>query len=90
MRDEDRNYVLQIYLEIGRRESHLGSIQNSYKKLAASWILAAFSAIGFILFKYDQEINVMVNVNLTLLFICNMINFGIFIVWILDFDEKDN
>ncbi|MCU0840981.1 MAG: hypothetical protein MUC79_04570 [Thiobacillaceae bacterium] len=45
--------TIQLYNEIGAYERHFNEIQSEYRKIASQWLLAAFGAIGFLLYGKD-------------------------------------
>jgi len=65
--------VWKFYTEIGALERHFNQLQNHYRTLASTWLLAAFAAIGFlisqqglivsidVLLSYDRRVVVVVD-----------------------------
>ena len=41
--------VWRIVEEIGREERHFNDLQSRYRNMASVWLLATFSAVGFVI-----------------------------------------
>ena len=50
--------VWKFYTEIGALECHFSKLQNQYRTLASTWLLAAFAATGFLISKQDLIISI--------------------------------
>jgi hypothetical protein len=47
--DNEVGHIWNSYIELGVMERHFNEIQSGYRRLASTWILADFAAIGFVL-----------------------------------------
>jgi hypothetical protein len=76
----ERNW--QIYSELGGYERHFNNLQNSYRNLASTWLLAVFAGIGFML--VQRPFTVPLPIELTIAAIALGGSLGIYLLWNLD------
>jgi len=74
--------VWKFYTEIGALERHFNQLQNHYRTLASTWLLAAFAAIGFLI--SQQGLIVSIDVLLLVAGIGIAAGIGITLLWNLD------
>ncbi|MBU0680571.1 MAG: hypothetical protein KKD73_04025 [Proteobacteria bacterium] len=77
------NNIWKVITEIGLQERHFNDLQSRYRTLASTWILAAFSAIGFLI---AQEKTVFL-ASPTLFIVSGIgvaLSIGIILLWNLD------
>lgn len=80
--DEKSSIHVMLYQDILNYENHYNMIQNKYKALAATWVMAAFVAIGYLLSGYESQLSI--DLYLIVLFLCLTAASGIFLLWYLD------
>lgn len=73
--------IWKIVAEIGTTERHFNDLQSKYRTLASTWLLAAFSAMGFIVSEVI-EINVEKELLISGIAIAALI--GIMLLWVID------
>jgi len=74
--------VWKFYTEIGALERHFSQLQNQYRTLASTWLLATFAAIGFLISK--QGLIISIDVLLLVAGIGIAAGIGITLLWNLD------
>lgn len=74
--------AIQLYTEIGNYERHFNNVQSIYRGMASSWLLAAFGAIGFILFSKDTPHGL--SLDLLIAYIALFCGIGLLLLWNLD------
>ncbi len=77
-----RTLTASIYYNLVSYENHYNMIQNKYKALATTWIVATFLGIGYLL--TGMEVALPVNVLLAILFLCLLSAEGVSLLWFLD------
>ncbi|MCX6597120.1 MAG: hypothetical protein NTV70_12220 [Acidobacteria bacterium] len=70
----------KILQEIGEAERHFNTLQQSYRLLASTWLLAAFGGAGFLF----EKLSVSQYLTLALAGIGVLSSFGILLLWNLD------
>ena len=63
-------------------EDHYNNIQNKYKGLTITWVIATFVSIGYLLSDYEKALNI--DSLLIILFLTILASQGIFLLWFLD------
>jgi hypothetical protein len=76
--------LVQLISEIGTYERHFNQIQSEYRKMASQWLLAAFGAIGLLL--YSKDINTATGLSPVLIAssVALATSVGILLLWHLD------
>jgi len=83
MQYDDENSIAQaIYSDLILYENHYNVLQNKYKGLASTWIVATFIGIGYVLSGY--EVGISINIFLTIMFLTMLSGAGIYLIWFLD------
>lgn len=72
--------VWELVKEIDDREKHFNGLQSGYRTLASTWLLAAFTGVGFVFSQTGWP----VDRELAAVLIALAGALGIFLVWILD------
>lgn len=75
----DAQFVWNVITEIGEQERHFNNLESEYRKLASTWLLAFFTAIGFIL---GTDAIVMKEFFIAGISLAGAV--GIFLLWIID------
>lgn len=70
-----------FYSQLKLHKEHFSTMQNRYRALTSTWLLASFAGIGFLLSCY---INLPFNVLIGVLILCLCGSFGITLIWVLD------
>ncbi|NGX36297.1 MAG: hypothetical protein K1000chlam1_01138 [Candidatus Anoxychlamydiales bacterium] len=63
-------------------EDHYNNIQNKYKGLSITWVIATFVSIGYLLSGYEKALNI--DSLLIILFLTILASQGIFLIWFID------
>ncbi len=76
--------LVQLVADIGTYERHFNQIQSEYRKMATQWLLAAFGAIGLLL--YSKDISTASGLTLRLIAsgVALATSIGILLLWHLD------
>jgi hypothetical protein len=82
IKDDPESIAFGVYSTLLAYEDHYNSIQNKYKSLAITWMIAAFVGIGYVISGFEKALNI--NVFLIILFISLLTAQGIFLLWFLD------
>lgn len=80
--DEKASVHVMIYQDILNYENHYNMIQNKYKALAATWVMAAFVGIGYLMRGYESKLSI--DLYLIIAFLSLISALGIFLLWYLD------
>lgn len=83
-KSEPSDQSVKIYAEIGAYERHFNAIQSIYRGMASTWLVAAFTAIGFVLFKEDKPSVIVFSPELIIAYIALFACIGMLMVWNLD------
>ena len=73
--------ILRTFLDIASGERHFNELQSHYRRLASLWLLAVFSASGFVL---TTEFQMLIDRNLLLMLIFFSGFVGIMLLWSMD------
>jgi hypothetical protein len=73
--------VWKLYVELNEREQHFNDLQNRYRTLASTWLLATFAGIGFAL---SSTLAVSFPTDILVAGIAVAGALGIVLIWILD------
>lgn len=71
-----------LYTLLLTYEDHYNNIQNKYKGLTITWVMATFISIGYLLSGYEKALNI--DSLLIILFLTILSSQGIFLLWFLD------
>lgn len=82
MKDDEESLAFALYNDLVQYENHYNILQNKYKGLATTWLIATFIGIGYILSGY--EVGLSVNIFLALMLLCLLSSLGIFLLWFVD------
>lgn len=74
--------IYELINDLFSYENHYNVLQNKYKGLATTWVVATFMGIGYLLSGY--EVGISFNLYLSVMFICLISSIGIFLLWHLD------
>ena len=77
----DKDRVWKMYAEIGTIERHFNDLQSKYRVMASTWLLAAFTGIGFV---FSKTLNTHIPEELIAAGIATASAIGISLIWILD------
>lgn len=77
----DERLALGLYSQLKFQKDHFSNMQNRYRGLTSTWLLAAFAGIGFLITCYIQ-LPFSVLLGILLLCVCSI--FGITLLWFLD------
>lgn len=81
--DVDKNMEMELVQEIGTYERHFNQIQSNYRTMASTWLLAAFTGIGYLLTQYDEMI-LPFPAPALIGGICLAVCIGVMLIWVLD------
>jgi len=73
--------IWKIVLEIGEQERHFNDLQARYRNMASVWLLATFSAIGFVI---SKTISIDVDQEILIAIIAAAGGIGIALLWVVD------
>jgi len=76
--------LVQLVAEIGTYERHFNQIQSEYRKMASQWLLAAFGAIGLLLYSKDINTASALSPGLIASGVALAASIGILLLWHLD------
>ncbi|NGX56377.1 MAG: hypothetical protein K1060chlam5_00615 [Candidatus Anoxychlamydiales bacterium] len=79
---DDESLAYGFYSMLITYEDHYNNIQNKYKGLTITWVLATFIAIGYMLSGYEKAL--FINPLLIILFLTILSSFGVCLLWFLD------
>jgi hypothetical protein len=79
--DKEVEHIFNIYTELGLIERHFNDVQSSYRRLASTWLLADFAAIGFVI---STKLNLLVPPELFIVALGIAGGVGICSIWLLD------
>lgn len=71
-----------LYSILTTYKNHFQNLQNKFKALSVTWVLATFIGIGYIISGY--EFNLKINVFLIIMFLSLLAAQGVFLLWFLD------
>jgi hypothetical protein len=81
MNDKEVEHIWNFYIELGLMERHFNEIGSGYRRLASTWLLAAFAAIGFVL---STELALQIPPELIIAALGLAGGVGVFLIWVLD------
>jgi hypothetical protein len=79
---DDESLAYGFYSMLIAYEDHYNNIQNKYKGLTITWVIATFIAFGYMLAGYEKA--VFINPLLIIPFLCVLSTFGVCLLWFLD------
>jgi hypothetical protein len=79
--DKEVGHIFNIYTELGLIERHFNDVQSGYRRLASTWLLADFAAIGFVI---STRLNLLIPPELFIAALGIAGGVGICFIWILD------
>lgn len=82
IKEDEKSIAFAIYSELIAYENHYNLLQNKYKGLASTWIVATFVGIGYVLSGY--EVGFSLDIFLTIMFLTMLSGLGIYLIWFLD------
>jgi hypothetical protein len=80
--DTTKSLMYGIYTKLIAYENHYNNIQNKYKSLASTWMVATFIGIGYLL--SGIEVSIPFNTYIAIMFLCLLSAEGILLLWFLD------
>ncbi len=80
--DHGKAVTLALYNRLVTYENHYNVLQNRYKHLAITWVLATFVGVGYLLSGFEEALPI--DVTLAVMFLCLFAAQGIFLIWFLD------
>jgi hypothetical protein len=78
----EKEIISKLYLSLGEAERKLNEIQNTYRTIASSWMLATMGAIGFVLSTKSFEVGINQYLVCWLLALAGAVS--IVVIWLLD------
>jgi hypothetical protein len=79
--DKEVEHIWNFYVELGLMERHFDQIQSNYRRLASTWLLAAFAAIGFVL---STKMTPLIPPELFILALGIAGSVGVYLIWVID------
>lgn len=79
---EPKNLVFGLYAQLKAHKDHFSNMQNRYRSLASTWILAAFVGIGYLFSRH--KIDLPFNTSIAVVILCVLATIGISLLWHLD------
>lgn len=80
--ENDGALVYGFYNQLTAHKEYFSSMQNRYRSLASTWILAGFFGIGFL--QSSNNADSPINSFLGILLLCFCVSFGVALLWFLD------
>jgi hypothetical protein len=79
---EQKSLVFGLYAQLKAHKDHFSNMQNRYRSLASTWILAAFVGIGYLFSRH--KIDLPFNTSIAVVILCVLATIGISLLWHLD------
>lgn len=80
----DYNKIINmLYDQVKLQKTYCSSMQNKYRALTSTWLLAAFVGIGYIL-SQEHKVELPFNIFLAVILLSFLASFGITLLWFLD------
>ncbi len=78
----DRSHIYKLYSELTTHKDHFSLMQNKYRRLSSTWLLAAFVGIGYLLTRYEVALPINPYLAIIILSLCTIS--GVTLLWHLD------
>lgn len=79
---DEHSLIYGLYSQMRALGTHFSNMQNKYRTLASTWLLAAFIGIGFLLSR--SHLDLPINTLLVIVILCFSAIVGILLLWHLD------
>ncbi len=79
---DNESIAYGLYALLCSHEDHYNNLQNKYKGLTVTWVIATFIAIGYLLSGYEKGLSV--STLLIITFLSILAATGVFLLWYLD------
>ena len=83
MHEGEDKIIFGLYMILREHKDHFSTMQNRYRALTSTWLLAAFAGMGFLLSGHSK-IELPFNVLFAIALLCLCTGFGVTLLWFLD------
>lgn len=83
IKNSQEKIVVGLYLQLREHKDHFSMMQNRYRALTSTWLIAAFAGMG-VLLSGHSNIALPFNVLLGVILLCLCSGFGVTLLWFLD------